>query len=257
MVVLYITYMCICKFVLQLKKLKGRYASIFTVMIMTVVVFIFLPSTLFWYIESWTYVDSLYYSILSLSTVGFGDFTTEGEREVEQKLGTLIWIYRAFVWLWLIFGICIITASYAMLVEYIGAKSKKLRNCKNCYKKLITSTTPMSEDQSESNISNRSTPPQPLSPHPPLRRTSPVETTLTDNTLLSLHELEHNEQMEMLSRYEENINSLWDNFGTEYEPEEQKFPNTMRQELEIQLAARKTHENRQFNGINNFILGQF
>ena len=87
--VLYITYMRTCKFVLQLKKQRGRYASMFTVMIMTVIVFIFLPSALFWYIESWTYVDGLYYSVLSLSTVGFGDFTTEGEKEVEHKLGTL------------------------------------------------------------------------------------------------------------------------------------------------------------------------
>ena len=119
-VVPYISY--ICQFVSQMKKLKGRYTSALTVMIMTFLVIILLPSALFCYIESWTYLDGLYYSILSLSTVGFGDLTTEGEKKVEDKLGTLIWIYRVFVWLWIIFGISILTTSYSMFVEYVAAK---------------------------------------------------------------------------------------------------------------------------------------
>ena len=77
---------------------------------------------------------------------------------------------------------------------------------------------------------------------------------MTDNTLLSLHEFEHNEQMEMLSRYEENVGQLRDNIDTENKLEGHNFPNTLRQKLEIQLAAGKNIW--QFNGNNNFIFCQ-
>lgn len=36
--------------------------------------FIFLPSCLFTYFEDWPYVRSVYYSFVTLTTIGFGDF---------------------------------------------------------------------------------------------------------------------------------------------------------------------------------------
>ena len=38
------------------------------------ILFIFVPSILFAVIEGWSYGTSLYYSVVSLSTVGFGDY---------------------------------------------------------------------------------------------------------------------------------------------------------------------------------------
>ena len=61
---------------------------------------------------------------------------------------------------------------------------------------------------------------------------------MTDNTPPSLHDFEHNEHMEMLSKYQENVGKLRDNFGTENQLKGHNFPNTVRQQLEIQLAAR-------------------
>ena len=38
------------------------------------IVFMFLPSVLFVYLENWTYDESLYYTFITLSTIGFGDY---------------------------------------------------------------------------------------------------------------------------------------------------------------------------------------
>lgn len=37
-------------------------------------ILIFLPSCLFTYFEGWSYSVSVYYSFVTLSTIGFGDF---------------------------------------------------------------------------------------------------------------------------------------------------------------------------------------
>ena len=220
----------------------------FALMIMTVVlVFILLPSAMFCYIEGWTYLDGLYYSILSLSTVGFGDLTNESKTEVEQKLGPLIWIYRVFVWLWLIFGISLISFTNSIFTEYFKKKAKELRFS------LIPMTIPTPEDRRGSNMSIRSTPSLPMSTHPQLVRTPTIETTLSEDTILSLHEFEHNEQIEMLKKYEESRNRLWDNFGAEHENDD--FPKNVRQRLDSDKAAKKPNENRQFNIIDNLLLG--
>ena len=38
-------------------------------------VFMVVPAVIFWYIEdSWTYLDSIYFTFVALLTIGFGDY---------------------------------------------------------------------------------------------------------------------------------------------------------------------------------------
>lgn len=39
-----------------------------------IIFFIFLPSVLFTYFEDWPYTTSIYYSFVTLTTIGFGDY---------------------------------------------------------------------------------------------------------------------------------------------------------------------------------------
>ena len=39
-----------------------------------VAVFVLIPSALFVFMEGWTYGESVYYSVITLTTIGFGDY---------------------------------------------------------------------------------------------------------------------------------------------------------------------------------------
>lgn len=52
----------------------GMIAQISLYLLPASVILIFLPSCLFTYFEGWPYSVSVYYSFVTLSTIGFGDF---------------------------------------------------------------------------------------------------------------------------------------------------------------------------------------
>ena len=91
-----------------------------------------LPSFVFYYIESgWTYLDSLYFTILSLNTIGFGDFTNSHHGyedyhgyELNAKLGEWVWTYRAFTVFWLVLGL----SFFYMINIFILNNIRKLFN---------------------------------------------------------------------------------------------------------------------------------
>ena len=66
-----------------------------------------MPSLVFYRVEdNWTFIDSLYYTFVSLSTIGFGDVVNSHHgHEAEEKLGTWLWVYRSFTMMWLVLGL--------------------------------------------------------------------------------------------------------------------------------------------------------
>lgn len=52
----------------------GMIAQILLHLVPASVLLVFLPSCLFTYFEGWPYSVSVYYSFVTLSTIGFGDF---------------------------------------------------------------------------------------------------------------------------------------------------------------------------------------
>lgn len=63
-------------------------------------VFIFLPSVLLSYLEGWTYVDAVYYSYITLTTIGFGDMVPANGYEGIAKD-----IYQICLILWIMIGL--------------------------------------------------------------------------------------------------------------------------------------------------------
>ena len=90
-------------------------------------IFVLLPSALFYIVEpDWTYLDSVYYASVSITSTGFGDLVSASNPRVKAKLGGWIWAYQSFTMVWLLCGL-----------SYIAMITEKLRKAvRNAYKKL-------------------------------------------------------------------------------------------------------------------------
>ena len=88
-----------------------------------IIIFIVLPSVVFYLVEgNWTYVDSVYYTFVSLATIGFGDFVSSHHGyEEDGRVGKWVWAYRGFTMLWLVFGLSFIFMIHSLVVEEIQA----------------------------------------------------------------------------------------------------------------------------------------
>jgi hypothetical protein len=57
------------------KKIIVLMFQIFGYIIPGFLVFMLIPAVVFWHIEdAWTYLDCLYFSFVTLTTIGFGDY---------------------------------------------------------------------------------------------------------------------------------------------------------------------------------------
>lgn len=91
-------------------------AQITLYLVPAAVVLIFLPSCLFTYFEGWSYSVSVYYSFVTLSTIGFGDFIPTFQPHQERVFGVWFQLYQAFIIIWLVFGLSYLL----MLIGFIA-----------------------------------------------------------------------------------------------------------------------------------------
>ena len=85
--------------------------------VVVVFLWIFLGTIMFWSLEStWTLIDSFYFSVSSLTTVGYGDITPS------SQLGKLI------AALYILFGVGIVLASLGFVgKEFLSREELKIR----------------------------------------------------------------------------------------------------------------------------------
>ncbi|KAF2356017.1 Potassium channel domain [Trinorchestia longiramus] len=84
------------------------------------VVFLFLPAIVFVFIEGWSYLDSIYYAFITLTTIGFGDLVSGQNMDP----GTGHTFYQLFVIVWIISSL----GYWVMVANFItrALRSKKL-----------------------------------------------------------------------------------------------------------------------------------
>ena len=113
-----------------LRKYFGVFASntIELAIIYTVVniFFILIPAVVFSAIEGWTYLESVYFAVVTLTTIGFGDFvpTRSNPSQYHEK-----WIplYTIFTSIWLCLGL----TAVSMLISQMQIMVNALIHAKN------------------------------------------------------------------------------------------------------------------------------
>ena len=97
------------------------------IMVSGIIVTLLLPSIVFYFNEDgWTYLDCVYYALVSLSTRGLGNLTnSHNSGQVQLQEGKWRWVYKAFTLLWFIMGISFISMVSTITAEKIRQSSKR------------------------------------------------------------------------------------------------------------------------------------
>ncbi|RWS12312.1 open rectifier potassium channel protein 1-like protein [Dinothrombium tinctorium] len=92
------------------------------------IVFLILPAFIFNLTENWSFLEGFYYSFVTLSTIGFGDYVA-GQFDKDWAR-----YYRIVVVLWIIFGL----AYLSMILNFIsqGFRSHHLSNVMNSLRRM-------------------------------------------------------------------------------------------------------------------------
>lgn len=121
----------------SLKPFKRRYGAtaargvgVVLLFLITFIFFILIPAGIFTGVETWNYRESVYYAVVSLTTVGFGDFVpaTAGVRANDLTMRLYSFINAA--WLWI--GLAMVSALIGEFQSLFEAISKWFRTRNYC-----------------------------------------------------------------------------------------------------------------------------
>ncbi|CAL8282066.1 unnamed protein product [Arctogadus glacialis] len=87
-----------------------------------VVLFVAVPIFVFQEVEGWTLLESAYFVVITLTTVGFGDYVA-GDSGVA---GSDTW-YKPLVWFWILVGLAYFASILTMIGNWLRVLSKKTR----------------------------------------------------------------------------------------------------------------------------------
>lgn len=86
-------------------------------------IFSILPAIGFHYLEGWRFLDAWYFTIITLTTVGFGDYTPsfqEGDEHSSRLMHFFLEIYRTIVLIWMLAGLAWLGGLISMISESLG-----------------------------------------------------------------------------------------------------------------------------------------
>ncbi|XP_051716561.1 potassium channel subfamily K member 4 [Ctenopharyngodon idella] len=94
-------------------------SAVFSILI-GCLVFIAVPTMVFQKMESWSLLEAVYFVVITLTTVGFGDYVAENRRDGMH-------LYKPLVWLWIVFGLAYFASILTMIGNWLRVLSKKTR----------------------------------------------------------------------------------------------------------------------------------
>ncbi|KAM9381110.1 potassium channel subfamily K member 10 [Phaethornis superciliosus] len=106
----------------QVSQTKIRVISTILFILAGCVVFVTIPAVIFKHIEGWTALESIYFVVVTLTTVGFGDFVAGGNADIQYRE----W-YKPLVWFWILVGLAYFAAVLSMIGDWLRVLSRKTR----------------------------------------------------------------------------------------------------------------------------------
>ncbi|XP_076877888.1 potassium channel subfamily K member 4 isoform X2 [Brachyhypopomus gauderio] len=94
-------------------------SAVFSILI-GCLIFIALPTVVFQEVEKWSLLEAGYFVVITLTTVGFGDYVADNRREGVP-------MYKPLVWLWIVFGLAYFASILTMIGNWLRVLSKKTR----------------------------------------------------------------------------------------------------------------------------------
>ncbi|XP_054618397.1 potassium channel subfamily K member 10a [Dunckerocampus dactyliophorus] len=106
----------------QISQTKIRVASTLLFILAGCILFVTIPAVIFKHIEGWTALESTYFVVITLTTVGIGDYVAGGNRRIAYRK----W-YRPLVWFWILGGLAYFAAVLNMIGDWLRVLSKKTK----------------------------------------------------------------------------------------------------------------------------------
>ncbi|XP_002933240.1 potassium channel subfamily K member 10 isoform X1 [Xenopus tropicalis] len=106
----------------QVSQTKIRVISTILFIVAGCLVFVTIPAVIFKQIEGWTELESLYFVVVTLTTIGFGDFVAGGNADISYRE----W-YKPLVWFWILVGLAYFAAVLSMIGDWLRVISKKTK----------------------------------------------------------------------------------------------------------------------------------
>ena len=92
-------------------------------LILSPILFILVPALVLIHIEvKWSYLDAIYFSFITLSTIGFGDLVPGKSLETLNRLGNWEYVYLAGILIWFIFGLGYLSMIMSAIQNLIRVK---------------------------------------------------------------------------------------------------------------------------------------
>ncbi|GAA6213399.1 potassium channel subfamily K member 10 isoform X1 [Lates japonicus] len=106
----------------QISQTKIRVTSTILFILAGCIVFVTIPAVIFKHIEGWTTLEAIYFVVITLTTVGIGDYVAGGNRGIDY----MQW-YKPLVWFWILVGLAYFAAVLSMIGDWLRVLSKKTK----------------------------------------------------------------------------------------------------------------------------------
>ncbi|XP_070577592.1 potassium channel, subfamily K, member 16-like [Ptychodera flava] len=109
-----------------------RLLQLFTVGLLSWFVFVVVPAFVFMHIENWEFYIAHYYTFVTLTTIGFGDFVASRD---SQLPGNVQWVYDILVAVWYLFGLSYLAVVVTAITKEQQDDWKKVKKLSNVFSK--------------------------------------------------------------------------------------------------------------------------